>query len=247
MNKLFIINILFYVSPYLAMILHDMSRHIPKIIREGMLLLYLGFVGFVCMYAFPVNKWLIYKFIPSYLLFFYVASWGGVCCIIMAQRSLFKTINPVKAITMSFLIIYTASFFWEVPENLYWLIKRGWHSAVLLHILGTFPYIWLDGRRKWKKTKENLSLIVLAWGTTVLGLLLFQSSMGMVYDPSSWSPGLSPIVWYFLGCRVVAVFVLTVLFVWGSLRDFYNWVCLMFVFVKLFWETIKFGRGLREW
>jgi len=226
MNKLFIINILFYVSPYLAMILHDMSRYIPKIIREGVFLLYLGFIGFICFYSFPLNKWLIYKFIPSYLLFFYVASWAGVCFIIMSQRARFKSLNPVKAITMSFLIIYTASFFWEVPENLYWLVKRGWHSAVLLHILGVFPYIWLDGRRKWKKTKGNLFLMGLAWGVTGLGLLLFQSSMGMVYDPSSWSPRLSLIAWYFLGCRVLSVVVLTIIFVYGSPRTFYEWVML---------------------
>jgi len=230
MNKLQVINILFYISPYLAMIVHDMSKHIPESIQNSLLLIYLGGSGFLLMYALPINKWLIYKFIPSYLLFFYVFCWTGLCIILLTLKGNNAQINGLKAITISFLIMYVSSFFWEIPENIYWLIKRGWHSAILLHLLGAFPYIWLDGRRKWKKNPSNLSFLALSWGFTALGLLIFQSSMHMVYHPSSWAPNLTLIAWYFLICRVMAVLTLSMWFVWGSPQKFIGWMkCLKHV------------------
>lgn len=223
MNKLQIINLLFYIAPYIAMIFYDLSKRIPKTIQDLILLIYLGFSGFILMYALPINKWLIYKFIPSYLLFFYVGSWTVICLILLTLKQQNESIDEIKAITVAFIIVYTASFFWEVPENIYWLMKRGWHSAVLLHLLGAFPYIWLDGRRKWKKNLSNLSFLALSWGVTALGLFMFQASMHMVYHPSSWAPNLTLIAWYFLICRIIAVLTLSMWFVWGSPQGFIRW------------------------
>ena len=213
MNLVLICNLVFYISPYVVMILYDLRDKIPNKLKKftgnaGIVFLVCGSIYSVVSLAYygytkNGNYVTVFNgFIPTYLLTFYILSVlvTVVACYI-TNRGWYESLH------LGFLISYVASFYWEVPENIFWQIKRGYHPAILLAMLGAFPYIWLNKKIGWEKTRKNISLVLLGWSTTTLGVLTLESN---VYTTPIG--GL-----YFLFCRVVCLLVLIKIFI---LKDF---------------------------
>jgi len=208
MNTVLICNMAFYLSPYVVMMTYDLRDRIPSKLKKfvsnvGMVFLISTFIYSVISlihYGYTKNGGYVTfgGFIPTYLLTFYVLSvLISVLACYMTSYSLYESLH------LGFLISYVTSFYWEVPENIFWQIKRGYHPAILLAMLGAFPYIWLNKKIGWEKNRKNMSLILFGWATTTLGVLTLKSN---VYTTPTG--GL-----YFLGCRAVCLLILVKIFV----------------------------------
>ena len=208
----FFCNLLFYLSPYVAMILYDLSSRIPGKIKTvlskvfGIVLglafllsaiefLILGYVngnGFIALFD---------SFIPTYLALFYAVS--TIFCVVILYL---EGHSIYHSFLFGFLISYVNSFYWEVPENIYWQLVRGYHPAIIFVLLGAFPYIWLDKKLGWKKNRRNVLLVLLGWVTTTLGVLTLKSN---IYTSPTEAL-------YFLFCRGVCLLVLIKIFLSGQ-------------------------------
>jgi len=190
------------------MMLYELRDNIPSRLKR-----HVGNIGillFVIMFAFSTGLLAyhgyvkdgefteLFNFIPIYLLLFYAL--GGLITILafyVTNRSRYDSL------LLGFLVAYVASFYWEIPENIFWQLKRGYHPALLLVLLGVFPYIWLDKRLGWKRSRGNILLVLLGWASTTFGVLITPSN---IYTTSFG-------VLYFLFCRVLCLLVLVKVFI----------------------------------
>ena len=139
-----------------------------------------------------------FGFIPAYLALFYSIS--VVLCVYVLYK---KGHSYYHSLLLGFLIAYVSSFYWELPENIFWQLKRGYHPAIIFVVLGVFPYIWLDKRLGWEKNRRNIFLVILGWMSTTIGVLTMESN---VYTTPTGGV-------YFLFCRVVCLLVLIRIFI----------------------------------
>ena len=139
----------------------------------------------------------VYGALPIYLAIFYLAS-----CLLVTLFLHSKGYGIFESSVFGFLIAYVSSFYWEIPENIYWQIVRGYHPAILFVLIGAFPYIWLDKKLGWKKNMNNILLVLLGWASTTFGVLTMESN---IYTTPSGGI-------YFLFCRVVCLLVLIRIF-----------------------------------
>lgn len=201
---IFFCNLLFYLSPYVVMALYDLSPKTPVrfkhiLERTFSFLLLIGtslFFVLLLLSGYPGDDML--GFISPYLALFYTIS------VALCVYSLYKRGHSYyHSILLGFLIAYVSSFYWEVPENIFWQLKRGYHPTIIFVLLGAFPYIWLDKKLGWEKSKRNVLLVMLGWVCTTIGVLTMESS---IYTTPAGGV-------YFLFCRVVCLLVLIKIFV----------------------------------
>lgn len=201
-------NLLFYLCPYVAMALYDLSSKTPErfkyiLARIFSLLLIIGisasFISFLLLGYHQEGQFVaIFGFIPPYLALFYSIS------VALCVYVLYKKGHPYyHSLLLGFLMAYVSSFYWEIPENIFWQLKRGYHPAIIFSLLGVFPYIWLDKKLGWKKDRRNILLVMLGWMSTTIGVLTMKSN---VY--ATPTEGI-----YFLFCRAVCLLVLIRVFV----------------------------------
>ena len=203
-------NLAFYLSPYVVMALYDLSPRIPPRLKRIA-------TALVNSFFITATAWLSYKLIrcgwvagdntyvraihifpvPTYLCFFY-----AVCYLFGTSTLTRYGFSAYEATLLSMLMNYVNSFYWEVPENVYWQLVRGYHPAIIFTVLGAFPYIWLSKRLKPKWNKRNIVLVLCGWATTTFGVLNFQSG---IYT-------LPPGAMYFLLCRAVCFIILLEVF-----------------------------------
>jgi len=139
---------------------------------------------------------------PDYLLYFYLA---GVFWLSIFYLDLLPSI---KSIFQSFLVIYVGSFLWEIPINLRCLLESGYHSAIILHLLGVFPYIFLYSITKPPK-KNMIILSLLPIFFTSIVLLVYPIHDIYLQD---WGYSFSVATLLQIPCRIVTFVSLGVLF-----------------------------------
>ena len=200
----FLCNLLFYLSPYVAMALYDFSTKTPEYFKHilvntfSLLLITGASVSFVFLLLLGYPGDPMFGFIPAYLALFYSIS--VVLCVYVLYK---KGHSYYHSLLLGFLIAYVSSFYWELPENIFWQLKRGYHPAIIFVVLGVFPYIWLDKRLGWEKNRRNIFLVILGWMSTTIGVLTMESN---VYTTPTGGV-------YFLFCRVVCLLVLIRIFI----------------------------------
>lgn len=218
MNPVYYLNIIFYLGPYLFMIFHDLFSTIPyktKQYLNGAIPLITAILCFSSLLIIgATSKGLVEmaSFIPNYLLIYYL---------IILMTTIFVFIHykypGFKGTIYSFILVYISTFFWEIPENIYWQLKRGFHPTLIFTLLGVFPYIWLDKKLPWRKSTKNILLLSTVWMATLFGVFLYPSSIDC-----QWQPYLHPCAIFFLICRALAWFMLIYVFVIdrGHVRGF---------------------------
>lgn len=204
-------NLLFYLCPYIPMLLYDLRNRTPKWVKGVVGSVFWFFainttmisIGFLMAFGFQKGGifTIVGGFIPAYLLLFY-----GVSVLFCLLILYFEGHTHYNSILFSILLVYVNSFYWEIPENIFWQIKRGYHPAIIFPVLGVFPYIWLNKTLKWKKNKLNIALVLVGWATTTYGVLTMKSN---IYTTPSGAM-------YFLFCRIVCQLVLLKIFLSGS-------------------------------
>lgn len=208
MNPILIYNLFFYLSPYVAMILYDFSTRtsnrskttisIVLSIVLGSTFIYSLVQFFILGYTKNGEFVTLFGVIPPYLVLFYTSS--VILCIII----LYLDGHPYyHSLFFGFLIPYISSFYWEIPENIFWQLKRGYHPTIIFILLGVFPYIWLDKKLGWERSRTNILLILLGWAVTLYGVMTMESN---IYTTPAG--GL-----YFLFSRVVGLSILIKIFV----------------------------------
>lgn len=221
MNIVYIRNMVFFLSPYLFMALFDLSPKLPVKLKKlffisfwiGYLVILLPTLYITFTKGFIIPNLAESKFltIPTYLIIFYLFS------ILVCETTYFLSHGKdpwVRPICFGFLLSYVNSFYWEVPENIFWQIKWGYHPAIIFTVLGAFPYIWLNNRIGWKKTPQNILLVLFGLSTTTFGVLTMPSN---IYTNVFG-------IWYFLFCHIVCLWVLLVIFIWKSPGGFWKWI-----------------------
>lgn len=142
--------------------------------------------------------------IPGYLLVFYLACWGLVYYI----HLLMWVTSPVPSLTL----VYAASYLWEYPINLYDLAVKGFHDAVIYHVLGLYFLVYLY---KWAKpplTETAICLLAPLLSTILVMMLIpiYDPYNPVIYWEAPYSLGAG--VFAALICRAVAVASLTYCF-----------------------------------
>jgi len=215
-----ILNLLYYLFPYIVMVFYGLSTRMSRRVKvwltmsmSAALLVGVWLSGsFLLLFGYYKDNMpvAIFGYMPPYLALFYSA--GTLFCAYILSS---KSYSWYNSMLLGSLITYVSSFYWEIPENIYWQFVRGYHPAILLVVLGAFPYIWLDKHLKWKKTRGNLLLILFGWLTTTVGVFITPSNI--------YTTALGGI--YFLFCRIACLLVLVKVFVldkegkkvWGGL------------------------------
>lgn len=245
MNMVLICNLIFYFSPYIPMSLYDLRNRTPDWLKWcinglGTILLMnvtcISLIGlFYYGYVRDGKFVILFDFIPTYLLVFYTLS--GLISILslyIAGQSCYDSL------LLGFLIAYVNSFYWELPENIFWQLKRGYHPAIIFTVLGAFPYIWLNKKLGWEKSKKNYLLVLLGWATTTFGVLTMESN---VYTTPTGAL-------YFLFCRIVCLLILIKIFVVKDVVElnpkkwviYLKWIC-----VYLLRGDWKLGTEMAYW
>lgn len=208
--------ICFYLVPYVFMAFYKLSDRLPRKINHIILLSIISAYLYILIsttYVLVTQGFrfqrlsIVFGWTPTYLSLFYLASWTLTAFSFIMQV---KDISILKAVSAGFLISYLNSFYWELPENIYWQIKRGYHPAIIFVVLGAFTYVFLNNELGWEKKRENYLLIGLGWLSTTIGVLIFPSGLQTI--------GLG--LFYFLLCRLFCHWILTILFVWKSIDAF---------------------------
>jgi len=239
MSDPFFGNMLFWIVPYLAMIFYQLpipffqkrlTYHQTSAIQMYCLLISLPFVYQI--FVFPHT--IILGVFPDYLLYFYLA---GVFWLSIFYLDLFPSI---KSIFQSFLVIYVGSFVWEIPINIRCLLESGYHSAIILHLLGVFPYIFLYSITKPPK-KNMIILSFLPIVFTSMVLLVYPIHDIYLQD---WGYSFSVATLLQIPCRIVTFVCLGVLFrpkgtsrIIQTLNKVFNKFidkCLFILFIPLF-------------
>jgi hypothetical protein len=203
-----ILNILYYMFPYVIMILYDLSPKTPERVKNiltkiGSLSLLAGvFISCVSLVLFGYYKdgqfVAILGFMPPYLAIYY--SVGLLFC---AWVIFTRGYSWYHSLLLGSVLTYVSSFYWEIPENVYWLLVRGFSPVVIFILLGAFPYIWLDKKLGWKKSRRNVLLVLLGWVVTTYGVLTMESNI--------FTTPLGGL--YFLFCRVICLAALVKVFI----------------------------------
>lgn len=188
------------------MIMYDVSSHLPEKVKHTFRIVVS--IGLVTALLYALSQFMklgmkhssnecLFGYIPAYLAIFYSAS--VLICVIVLYL---KGYSYYNSLIFGFLISYISSFYWELPENIFWQLKRGYHPAIIFVLLGVFPYIWLDKKLGWKKTYKNIFLVLLGWAATTYGVLTMESNIYTTYTGTI----------YFLFCRVVCLIILINIF-----------------------------------
>lgn len=211
MNWILVYNLAFYLCPYIFMILYDLRDKTPDRLKNIMTSIFwiaifastVISIGYILAFG-TYNEGIftiVGGFIPAYLLLFYSAS--ILFCITILY---FEGHQDYQAILFSLVLVYVNSFYWEIPENIFWQFKRGFHMAIVFPLIGVFPYIWLTKKMKLRYNKETIILLLAGWIPTTYGVLTMKSN---IYTTASGAI-------YFLFCRVVCQIVLLKIFLSSS-------------------------------
>lgn len=213
MNQVLLLNLVFYLCPYVAMLMYDISsrlserttRSLSAVLSLGLAITFLYSLTLFAIYKFRYGRDIIlFRYVPAYLVVFYAVS-TMVC-----MTSLYlKGHTYYNSLIFGFLVAYISSFYWELPENIFWQIKRGYHPTILFVLVTAFPYIWLNKNLGWKKNKKNLILVLLGLATTTYGVLTMPSG---IYTTTSGTI-------YFLFCRAVCLMVMIKIFIFDQGRN----------------------------
>ena len=205
MNLINILNLMFYLTPFLVMFIDHFAYKIPSRIQQLVFILFCCTMGGAFGYTLLMPLTLLFNYIPSYLFCYY----SGTFFVTGILHNILNRSYQLRSITQSFLIVYFSSFFWEIPENIYWQIKGGLKPVILAFcILSWYSFIYLQNTVGWKKTRANYILLITSWMITIIGVFTLPSS---VY--CRWLPYLHPCAIYFVFCRVVALAVLIKIFI----------------------------------
>ncbi len=207
MNPVYILNLVFYLLPFVVMIVDHYAYKVTSKIQKLMYLLFCTIFTVVFIYSLTLPLSQLFSYMPSYLFTFYVFA----LLITAIIHNLLNSSNPLHSITRSFLIVYFSSFYWEVPENIYWQIKLGFNPIIsAFFLLSCFSFIYLKNTAGWKKTRANYALLLTSWVVTALGVSVFTLPSSTYCD---WRPYLHPCAQYFVFCRIVSVIVLIKIFI----------------------------------
>lgn len=205
MNSINILNLAFYLLPFLVMGIDHYAHKIPSRIQQLVFILFCCILGIAFSYTLFMPLAIILNFIPSYLFCYY----SGTFLVTGILHNILNRSNQLQSITRSFLIVYFSSFFWEFPENIYWQTRHGFNPIILsFSLLSCFSYIYLNNTIGWKKTRTNYILMLSSWGFTIIGVLTLPSSVHC-----RWLPYLHPCAIYFVFCRFTALLVLIKIFI----------------------------------
>jgi len=209
-NMVYICNMIFYLCPYVAMLLHDLSDKFIDKIKTLLNLITTILLGTATLFStyklltlgYVTNgQWAeIFGFIPPYLALFYCL--GAILTVYLFYS---RGYTYYRSTYLGFILTYISSFYWELPENIYWQLKRGYHPTILFVLLAAFPYIWLNKNLGWVKNKQNVILVLLGLATTTYGVLTMPSGIYITYSG----------VLYFLFCRAVCLLVLIKIFIFN--------------------------------
>lgn len=233
MNLVLICNLIFYISPYIVMVLYNLKDKIPS--RAKTVIKISGFV--IVLVTFSLSSmYLIWRgyttggeyvtvfgYMPTYLLVFY--SFSAIIGILAFYIVGYSSYDSLQ---LGFILAYVVSFYWEIPENIFWQLRRGYHPAMILALLGVFPYIWLDKTIGWYRNKKNVALILAGWATTTLGVLTLKSNI--------YTGPMEAL--YFLLCRAVGLLILIKIF---ALKDISLNLTRSIIYLK--WGLIYAVRG----
>jgi len=208
MNQVLLLNLAFYLCPYVAMIFHDLSPQISDRLKHTLNQVFTFLLGVGIL--FSIGQLLILRyyedgvwaeilgFIPPYLAAFY--SLSVALCVYALYK---KGPSYYHSLSLGFIIAYVSSFYWELPENIFWQLKRGYHPTIIFVLLGVFPYIWLDKKLGWERSLTNILLVLLGWAVTLYGVMTMESN---IYTTPTGGI-------YFLFCRVVCLSILIKIFI----------------------------------
>lgn len=201
----YLFNLSFYLAPYIFMIFHRLNPSPRKLLLPFSAASF--FIGVVFYQRYHYAKVAGGSFNAfHYLVGLYLSFW-----IISSLLSL-RRHSVSQALAVGFMISYITSFYWELPQNILSILEMGWHSAILLHLLGVFPLIWLIKITKFKLTIEKVIFILIG---------LFASSIIILAEGSPnnvvWTPITLEAVNFLLN-RVICFNILVYVFLFNSVK-----------------------------
>jgi len=164
---------IFWVQPIWWMLFfHNRTKRLDSLSS----ILMVAITGlFIFLYYVPSGQQLLEQFASSRLIFVYLTI-GLLMSNVLERRGW----HFPQAISISALVVFIGSFYWESPFLIKNALTTGFQSDWLLHITGLFMVWFIKDSIGWKTDKFSLGLVIVGFISATVFMLFWPVPLGVV-------------------------------------------------------------------